>query len=362
MATKVLHKVLRVCLWLAAVFVTGYVRAEMPRIIVDTDMYTDIDSGAVALAHVLADAGECELLGVVSCTGGSSPAAGVIRIINAVYGRPDLPVGAPHSIFVGPENDRHMKGRGVEKYCRHIKQYVNVVKERSDLAKYVRSDEAPDVVEVYRRILAAQPDDSVTICTIGLFTGIRLLLESKPDSISPLNGRELVARKVKRLFAMACTYPKGIEYNAIEDAISTAITLHSWPKQIVFLDFNYGYGIRCGVPMAQMPKDTYNPVRDIYAEAILSGKPIFKDKFKVGHPAWDELTVLMAVRGWEKYCTVVRGRFEIIANNGENRWTDDPNGPHLVVQEKMPRTEVIKIVDELLTRYPKHGLGAKPSK
>ena len=64
----------------------------VPRLIVDTDMYTDIDSGAVALAHVLADRGECELIGVISSTGGRSPAAGMIRLINAAYGRPDLPV------------------------------------------------------------------------------------------------------------------------------------------------------------------------------------------------------------------------------------------------------------------------------
>ena len=50
----------------------------VPRLIVDTDMYTDIDSGAVALAHVLADRGECELeydTRLISWT--TPPAAGV---------------------------------------------------------------------------------------------------------------------------------------------------------------------------------------------------------------------------------------------------------------------------------------------
>ena len=337
-----------------ATLMATVLHAAAPKLIVDTDMYTDIDSGAVALAHVLADAGECELLGVVASTGGGSPAAGMIRIVNAVYGRPDLPVGAPHGIFVGPENDK-----GASK-SRHYEQFVAAIKARPDLAKYMRSDEAPDSVKVYRKILASQPDKSVTVCTIGFLTNIRLLLESRPDETSPLTGRELVARKAKLLFAMACAYPNGYEYNSMRDAVSSAIVLHSWSTPIVFLDRYYGQDVRCGIPMAKMPKDTYNPVRDIYAETIFSGKPQFKDKFQVGHKAWDELTVLMAVRGWEKYCTADRGLFEIINNKGENRWTADPNGPHLVVQEKVPRAEVAKVLDGLLTRYPRKGLGAKP--
>lgn len=324
--------------------------AVKPQLIVDTDMYTDIDSGAVALAHALADQGECDLIGVVSCTGGGSPAAGMVQLINTAYGRPDLPVGAPRRIFIGPENDK------TAPRSPHYRQFEAAIKARPDLAKFIRSDDSPDAVEVYRKLLAAAPDKSVVVCTIGFLTNTRLLLESGPDAISPLTGKELVAKKVKCLWSMACKYPKGREYNSATDAVSSGITFFDWPTPIYFLDFDYGYGMKCGLPMAAQPNDVWNPVREVYHEAIQ--KNIWGKKH--GHPAWDEVTVLFAVRGWETYCRGIRGRFAMVNNKGENTWEANPQGPHLVVQEKMLRKDVVAIVDDLLARPRKQTAGEQP--
>ena len=49
---------------------------------------------ALACLHALADAGECEILATVSSTRGNASVA-AIEVINAYYGRGDLPVGAP---------------------------------------------------------------------------------------------------------------------------------------------------------------------------------------------------------------------------------------------------------------------------
>ena len=320
--------------------------AEPVRLIIDTDMYTDNDSGSLALAHILADRGECEILGVIASTGGGSPAAGAIQLVNAAYGRPDLPIGAPKGVFIGPENDPEAKKSPM------YRKFVEIVRANPGIATYQRSDQAPDAVEVYRRILAAQPDGSVVVCPSGFLTNMRLLLESKPDAISPLAGRELVAKKVKILVAMACKYPNGSEYNARMDAVSSAITFHAWPTPTMFLDYDYGFAMKCALPMLSRPKTGFNPVYDWY-ESEIRGNVWGR---KGGHPAWDEATVLFAVRGWEPYCHGVRGRFDIVNNRGDNRWTPDPNGPHIVVQEKMPRKEVCAIIDELLTHAPKRGL------
>ena len=40
---------------------------------------------------------------------------------------------------------------------------------------------APDATDVYRRVLSAQPDGSVTVCTVGFLTNLRRLLQSPPD-------------------------------------------------------------------------------------------------------------------------------------------------------------------------------------
>ena len=56
--------------------------------------------------------------------------------------------------------------------------------------------QVPDAVEVYRKALAASPDRSVAIASIGFSWNLEALLKSQPDSISALNGTQLVAQKV----------------------------------------------------------------------------------------------------------------------------------------------------------------------
>ena len=58
------------------------------------------------------------------------------------------------------------------------------------------SSQAEDAVRLYRRVLAAQPDRSVAISSVGLLTNLAALLRSGPDDYSPLDGRALVAQKV----------------------------------------------------------------------------------------------------------------------------------------------------------------------
>ena len=132
------------------------------KVIFDTDMLTDFDDvGALATLHALADAGECEILGTVASTRGT-PAIGMVEIINAYYGRPDIPVGANRELGLGPLGRSHAI----------YDIYVDMVKARKDVVKHPSSETAPDANETYRKILAAQPDGSVTICSVGFTTTV----------------------------------------------------------------------------------------------------------------------------------------------------------------------------------------------
>ena len=44
-------------------------------------------------------------------------------------------------------------------------------------------DQAPDANETYRKLLAAAPDKSVTVVTVGFTTNLRRLLETKADAL-----------------------------------------------------------------------------------------------------------------------------------------------------------------------------------
>jgi inosine-uridine nucleoside N-ribohydrolase len=102
-------------------------------------------------------------------------------------------------------------------------------------------------VAVYRRLLAAQPDTSVTVVTVGFLTNVRNLLESKPDSLSPLDGKALVKRKVKQWVAMAGKFPEGKEFNIEKDATASQVAIDGWPSPILFSGFEIGEKVKTGL-------------------------------------------------------------------------------------------------------------------
>jgi pyrimidine-specific ribonucleoside hydrolase len=95
-----------------------------------------------------------------------------------------------------------------------------------------KSDSVPDAVTLYRKILAEQEDQSVVVVTVGYLTNLNNLLQSQPDEISSLNGKELVRKKVKKLVCMGGQYPEGREWNFYQDALSTEFVLKNWPSPI----------------------------------------------------------------------------------------------------------------------------------
>ncbi len=340
------------------------------KVIFDTDMLTDFDDvGALACLHALADAGECEILATVSCTRGNA-SVGAIEVINHYYGRSDIPVGCAKEIGVvgahpGAKEKVHPGaplGRKSGGDGGHYK-YRKLLADYPGWYRYADSDDAPDANEVYRRALAAQPDKSVTICSVGFITNMRRLLETKPDAISPLDGKALVAKKVRLWVAMACQYPFGKEYNSRCDHESSRIAFENWPTPIVFSDWPYGRDCFAGRAVAEMNVER-SPVKDVFAGNIPSREEIRKDPAKWlrscygmgGRSAWDETAVLVAVRGTEPYFNAERGTYRMVGNKGDNEWSPDAeNGPHIRITEKVSKFEVARVIDELMTRRPRHG-------
>ena len=324
--------------------------AEPVKVIFDTDMYTDFDdAGALACLHAMADAGECEILATISNTRDCMSVA-MCEIINSFYGRPEIPVGCAKEIGKsGSEPD-------------HVKRYGAAVKKYAKWVKHLNSNDAPDANSIYRRVLAAQPDNSVVICSVGFLTNMRRLLETKPDDISPLDGKALVAKKVKLWVAMACRYPSGWEYNSGMDAESSRIALESWPTPVVISDFEYGRDCYAGRALAESGvKD--NPVADVFAGNVPTRDEVRADSAKWnkccsgmgGRASWDQTAVLVAVRGWEPYCNAVRGTYRIVDDKGMDEWAPDAeNGRHLRITEKDSKAEVGRVIDELMLRKPKN--------
>ncbi|TAE51850.1 MAG: nucleoside hydrolase [Bacteroidetes bacterium] len=308
-------------------------RAEPVRVIFDTDMGPDFDDvGALAMLHAFADKGEAEILATLS-SNAHPDAAAVISVLNTYFGRPQLPIGSP--------------GGQSAPYLTAPNGWTRRLRERHPNA-FADSSAAPDAVSIYRKTLAKAPDHSVTIITVGFFTNLHQLLLSPPDAFSPLEGRELVAQKVRHLVSMAGAFPGGEEYNVKTDSVASSLVARMWPTPILFSGFEIGIRINTGNRLVA-EGDTASPVRDAYAYCLETYGP---QPLKDGRFSWDQTAVWAAIRGPEPFWGTEQGRLTV-AVNGIDHWVAAPGLPHRRLLNRAPASEIAPAIEDLMMHRPR---------
>jgi hypothetical protein len=184
---------------LSSIVVALAAAADPQRLIVDTDMGFDVDDVvAVCLANALHMAGKADLLAVVHDTGCKLGIGGVSSIQN-FYGHNNVTLGAWKGKF-GSDCDQHYAGTsGQNQYLsRIIGGMGGPVKDSSQVGSGVAA---------YRSALAAAPNGSVNIASIGMTTNLADLLASSGDGADARSGYDLVAAKVAKVVYMdgGCT-------------------------------------------------------------------------------------------------------------------------------------------------------------
>lgn len=300
-------------------------------LIFDTDLGPDYDDvGAMAVMHVLADSGQVNILATMS-SNKNELVAPCIDVINTYFNRPDIPIGAPKG-----EGGADMKDGHNPSWAQHLADnYPHKLNSTAD---------AEDAVTLYRKVLSAQPDTSVTICTVGFFTNLNNLLKSAPDEYSPLSGKELVEKKVKRLVSMAGRFPEGREFNVFIDSLASYEVIPAWPTEIIFSGWEIGNEILTGKPVSQSDAEK-SPIKDAYSITLAQDNP-------EGRSSWDLTAVLTAVKGAEPYFNTERGTINV-AKDGSNTWTPDENGKHVILVKKLPEQEIASILDNCIIKQPK---------
>ena len=299
-------------------------------IIFDTDMGPDYDDvGALTILHALADSGQVNLLATIS-SNKHEQVIPCIEVINTYFNRPSILVGAPKS-----------EG-GANLTTWHNVKWTEVLP-----AKYThqtaKTSDAPDAVKVYRKVLSAQPDHSVVICTVGFFTNLKDLLLSESDEISPLSGKELISKKVKHLVSMAGYFPEGREFNVYCDAPASIVVFENWPTDIILSGFEIGNKVLTGKRLVQMSIQN-SPVKETFELCFAEGDPN-------GRMSWDETAVWVACKGIEPYYNTERGIMRV-DDNGSNDWTSSEKGNHIRLIEKMPPAEMAYILENYMMHQP----------
>jgi inosine-uridine nucleoside N-ribohydrolase len=298
-------------------------------VIFDTDMGPDYDDvGAIAMLHAFADKGEATILATIASTKyeGVGP---VLSVLNTYFKRSMLPIGVPRGEASVLRDTQHWSDSLIANYP-HL---------------YRSNDDAMDAVALYRKILAAQPDNSVTLITVGFLTNISNLLQSKGDEYSPLSGADLVNKKVNKLVSMAGRFPSGKEFNVHIDTKASRYVFTNFKKPIILSGFEIGAKIKTGLPLIQNADIKDSPVKDVFRISI----PMAKED-RDGRMSWDETAVLVAVRGVEPYYKLSCGAM-VVAQDGSNTW--NPNGRgHCRLVESQPPANVQKVINELIMHQP----------
>ena len=311
------------------------------KIIFDTDIGYDCDdAGTLAMLHRLCDKGEAELLAVTHCF--STPyVAGCIDGINRAYGR-EVPVGINY--------DTEYTDRGI--YAGEIcERFPN----RYPAGDYKTALPPPETLTVLRKVLSEAADNSVTLVVTGKLGSMHKLLQSTPDDISPLAGKELIARKISRTVVMGgrffeswpmtvyadgnltgghvVTWEWNIKYNnaGIVDAV-----LDEWPGELVFASYEIGNYIKTmeGYPARAGMGDPVALAYELHNRGA-------------GRCSWDQTAMLEAVRPGKYWNLHAYGRISV-DDELVTHWSPDPTCRHSYLLPKADYEDIRRVIDDLL--------------
>lgn len=314
------------------------------RIIFDTDIGNDVDDVlALSMLHSLQTRGQCELL-AVTITKPDELAAPFVDAMNTFYGRPGIPIGFTRS---GLKNDPSKfllladhEDQGKPRYAHRLK----------------RSSDCPAATQLLRKILAGQPDQSVTLVQVGYFSNLAALLDTPGDDFSPLHGRDLIKAKVKVLSVMAGAFHAigqnhhYLEYNVTQDLPAARKLAAEWPVPIVWSGFEIG--IFVPYPAMSIERDFAYVAHHPAAEAYRLYNPPPHER-----PTWDLTSVLYAAFPDRDYFSLSEPGTVTVEQDGYTRFTQSTEGrDRFLVLSEVQAARVREALVQLASQPPP-GIG-----
>lgn len=346
--------------------------SELPRyearpvkVILDTDMYGDIDDAlALAMLHALESRGEIELLAVTISTE-TKWTARFVDSINTFYGRGDIPIG----VVSGGVTVRALEQSRYGRYLPspngiHYTQYISSLTGNGGTPVYPHDEpdlpDPDDPVMLIRRVLADQPDQSVVMIGIGYMTNLAQLLESRPDSASSADGRTLVNQKVKFLSIMAGNFAATgeQEFNLAMDVPAARTVLGQWPTPVVVS----GSEIGARMLFPQEAIDRYfsyvdrHPIAETFRYAAsfyrnFSRKPGLPHD----HATYDLTSVLYAARPDAGYFTVSGPGAVAVLEGGRSEFVRDQRGNQRILElHDAQKARALEAMIMLVSQPPAH--------
>jgi inosine-uridine nucleoside N-ribohydrolase len=320
-------------LYIALFFIlNGLILQAQPKIIFDTDIGGDADDlGALAMLHNYVKSGDCELLAIMNWTTDEF-AVPSIDAINRYYLHPDIPIGT--------------RKDGTQTIKANYNKLI-----ADNFSYKLNYNDVPDATDLYRKILSANEDNSVTVIVVGPLLNIQRLIKSKPDANSPLSGTELISKKVKEFVIMGGHFPKGKnEWNFNGDMPGvTKFVVENLDVPVVFSGFELGVQIKTGESFNNIDKNT--PLYKgflYYSEHAPWMKANFESKI-LPNSTFDQTTVLYVIEGGVgEYWKLISGGYCEVEENGDNRWKKGKKTNHSYLKLKEKPEKMAKIIEAIM--------------
>ena len=290
-----------------------YEYTGVPLIILDTDIGSSTDDlFTMMMLYRYQEQNRSRLLGVVVDREGEDCAA-CADVMNTYYGHGDIPIALIRDGIKNPKVWIDYKSLPTLTDSNGRLMFRRSVSDYSSL---------PDGWQLYRQLLAAQPDHSVSIVSIGFVACLTQLLQSDPDSYSSLSGVELVRRKVKCIYLMGGVFSgaeEPIEYNFAQGVDFAQMFFNLWPDDV---DIIMSPG-EVGGDIEYLPEQL---IADISWTDIHPIKQVYMNyNCNTGQKMWDPLTAINAVEGNDLFAFSIRG-LVAVSNKGETFFSPSPTG------------------------------------
>lgn len=281
---------------------------------------------SLAVLNILANRGDADILATTACF--KSPlATGCIKAINRYYGHPDIPVGILHrqeathpTPFMKPVN---------VKFC----------------PDFPDGEDVEDTVDVMRRVLAAQEDDSVVLTVVGCFASVEALLRSEPDEISALDGQTLAEKKISKIVVMGGGFPTfGSKEQFAENNIAVQVpaaqyVAEHWKKPLILSAYEIGIRTLSLREFRYFGSDDH-PLHMMYV--INNG-----DGFVNGNPSWDQTAVLESVYPGRYFYYHREGKLSV-TDDGRTILDDRAEGKHTYLIPKVPFESIAADINDMI--------------
>lgn len=317
----------------------GTMVSEARKIIFETDIGNDVDDAmALDMLYKYMDAGEIDLLGImINKEGVYSPE--FVDIMNTWYGYPEIPIGIIYN------------GADCENDATNYAKCVSLMKKGGSEPLFRRSlkdySQLPEAHLLYRKLLAQQPDSSVTIVSVGFSTNLSRLLDTPADDFSPLTGKELVAKKVKLLCTMAGCFnnPDLHEYNIVKDIPAARKVFAEWPTLVVTSPFEVGIAIN--YPATSIENDFKWAPEHPMIEAYKCYLEMPYDR-----PTWDLTSVLYSVEGPSYFNISPAGKIDVMDQGSTVFTADENDNRYYMMVDSVQAENIKKHFIQLISQQP----------